>query len=188
MMKSLRRAGIVITSALTSTACTELATNIQITGSLVAGDCGEILPWEPPFATWTDTGGADAMFRIQSLPGPSSSAEDTVVFIIDQKQELKNELSTPIEVGDREFAGTRASGHITLPVRCPEIKDFPIQLFGELVFDEVAEKHGQRFVGYFEGEAVNPRTQEVVGANVRIDFDFPHRFQTPWQTYPTRRN
>lgn len=179
---------LLFAALLVSTGCTELNTEIEITGSLVAGECGEILPWSPPFATWTDTGEADAMLRIQSLPGPSSSAEDTIVFIINDKAALADAVETPIVVGDREYGGAQASGHVTLPVRCPDQKSLAIQLFGELQFEDVSGKHGQRIVGAFIGQALNPRDEEVLGESVTIRFDFPHRFQTPWQSYPTRRN
>lgn len=167
--------------------CTELNTTVTLDGSLVAGECGELLPWSLPFATWTDTGEADAVLRLQSVPGSSSSAKDTIVFVIDQKASLYDALGVPIEVGDREFAGAQASGFITLPVRCPQQKSLSIQLFGDLTFETLPQKSGKPIVGHFVGEAIDTRNQEILSTDLTIQFDFPRKFQTPWQTYPTPR-
>lgn len=168
--------------------CNPLHTNVEVTGSLTYGSCGEVLPWHPTFATWTDTGEADAMFRIQSLPGPASSADDAIVFIIDDAPTLPAAEGTPIEVGDRRYAGARASGFMTFPNRCPNDKTLSAQLLGTLTFTEFAQKTGKRMDGYFEGVVVNARTGDPIGSDIRIDFSFPRRFQTPWQTFPTDRN
>lgn len=167
--------------------CNPLHTTVDVTGSLTYGACGEVLPWSPDFATWTDTGEADGMLRIQSKPGPASSADDSIVFIINDAQNLPNDIGTDIEVGDRRYAGARASGSMAFPVRCPQEKYFAPQLLGTLTFTTFARKSGKRMDGYFEGVVVNARTGEEIGTNVRIDFSFPRRFQTPWQTFPTDR-
>src|SRR5690554_818031 len=181
MLASLALGGSLISG------CNPLHTTVEITGSLVYGSCGEVLPWNPPFATWTDTGGADGMLRIQSFAGPASSADDVVTFIIDDPEALHGTLGQPIEVGDRYHAGTRASGSITLPVRCPEEKALAVQLHGDLIFDELSPKTSGRVVGHFDGVAIDARSGDTIGSSVLIHFDFPRRYQTPWQTFPTDR-
>lgn len=171
--------------AIHAAACTSLDTHVEITGSLHYGSCGDILPWEPTFATWTDTGGADGMLRIQSLPGPVSAADDTIAFIINNPEELYDTLGQAIEVGDRYRGGAPASGSIAFPVRCPEEKSLAVQLHGDLVFQELSPNTRGRVIGYFEGTAIDGRTSDELSDHLRIDFDFPRRFQAPWQTFPT---
>lgn len=167
--------------------CNPLHTTVEVTGSLVYGSCGEVLPWSPPFATWTDTGNADGMLRIQSFAGPASSADDVITFIIEDPQALHGTLGQPVEVGDRYYAGTRASGSITLPVRCPDDKTLAVQLHGDLIFDELSPKTSGRIVGHFDGVAIDARSGNTLSPSLQIQFDFPRRFQTPWQTFPTDR-
>lgn len=168
-------------------ACTTLHTDVEVSGSLIYGECGEVLPWNPPFATWTDTQGADGMLRIQSAPGPASSADDVLSFIITDPIALYDTTGQAIEVGDRYHAGTRASGSIAFPVRCPNDKTLAVQLHGDLIFEELAKKTGGRIVGHFDGQAIDGRTGAILSDDLMIHFDFPRRFQTPWQTFPSDR-
>lgn len=167
--------------------CTPLHTTVEVTGSLTYGSCGEVLPWSPPFATWTATGDADGMLRIQSLAGPASAADDVITFVINEPEALHGTIGQPVDVGDRYRAGARASGSVTFPIRCPEEKTLAVQLHGDLIFDELSPKTSGRIAGSFDGIAIDARSGDVLSPDLQIHFDFPRRFQTPWQTFPTDR-
>lgn len=167
-------------SLLATAGCNTGEMHAEVTGSLVYGECGEVLPWHPRRAIWTKTGEAGALLRFQTTLGAARDTDDTLTFVIDDHQRLADELGQPIEVGDRHYTDARASGSITLRDRCPDETTLAVQLHGTLVFEAFDVSQGGRIAGHFDGTAVDGRTGESISSGLAVVFDFEHHERPPW--------
>lgn len=173
---------VSLTAAL-SAGCNTPRTDVQLTGSLVYGDCGEVLPWEPRFASWAEIEATDAVMRFQSSSNNLTVENDALLFVINDAFSLFQDPTVAIEVGDREYDDARASANLTLPVTCPDDTTLSVYLHGTLTFEELSPKRNGPIRGTFLGEARDQRTQEVLGSSVQLHFDFERSARTPWQVF-----
>lgn len=174
---------LMVFAAAMAAGCNNPHTDVQLTGSLIYGDCGEVLPWKPAFASWAEIDATDAVMRFQSGKNNMSAVNDALLFVIDDALSLFQGPNTTIEVGDREYDGARASANLTLPLTCPDDASLSVFLHGTLTFDELSPKRNGPVRGTFIGEARDQRTQEVLGSSVQLHFDFERSTRTPWQVF-----
>lgn len=173
----------VLIAACTTAGCNEPHTDVQLTGSLIYGECGEVLPWEPAFASWVELEATDAVMRFQSGSNNITAENDTLLFVIDDARALFDDLSTPIAVGDREYDGAGASANFTLPKKCPNELYLSVYLHGTLTFEALSPKRHGPIRGTFVGEARDQRNDEIVGSALQLHFDFERSSRTPWQVF-----
>ena len=152
----------------------------EVTGSLIYGECGEVLPWSPRYAIWRKNGEAGGLLRFQSALGAAESAEDTLTFVIDDHQSIPDTLGQPIEVGDRHYTDARASGSATFRHLCPGERTLAVQLHGTLTFEVFDPSSRGRIAGRFDGTAIDGRSGETIGSGLAVDFDFEPRERPPW--------
>jgi len=176
-------ASLVLISSFAVSACQEPHTDVQLTGSLVYGSCGEILPWSANFASWAETSATDAVMRFQTYSNNAHVTNNTLLFVIDDALALMADPTTPIEVGDREYDGARASANLAFWSTCPDDYSLSVYLHGTLQFQEISGKEKGPIRGSFQGEARDQRTGEVLGSDVQHTFDFERSERTPWQPY-----
>lgn len=166
--------------------CQEPYTDVQLTGSLPYGECGEILPWSARFASWAETNATDAVMRFQTHSNNAHVKNDTLLFVIKDAKSLMDDPTTPIDVGDREYADAGASANLAFWASCPDEYALSVYLHGTLQFDELSRDKDGPIRGTFTGEARDQRTGEVLGAGVQLSFDFERSERTPWQAYTPR--
>lgn len=173
----------IVFAAMFGVACSEPHTDVQFTGSLTYGTCGEVLPWTPGFAMWTETNATDAVMRFEHHSIDSLSPNDTLTFVINDAISLLESPTTPITVGDREYTDARASANFALSVQCPDDISLSVYLHGTLVFEALSSAKNGPIRGTFTGDAHDQRTDEVIGTGLELYFDFERSTRTPWQPF-----
>lgn len=163
--------------------CNEPLTDVELTGSITYGDCGEILPWSPRFASWAETNATDAIMRFQTYSNNAHVKNNTLLFVINDAAALMEDPSTPIEVGDREYDDARASANLAFWRACEDEYELSVFLHGTLQFDELSGEKNGLIQGSFTGEARDQRTGDVLGDNVTLTFSFERSQKTPWQVF-----
>lgn len=161
-------------------ACGDPPGDASVTGSIQYGNCGEVLPWEPVQQIWSEQLSDDAVIRFHSRLDTTRVANDSLVFVIDDRQALFDNPTVPIDVGDREYERTRASANLTLAAMCPDDRGLSVYLHGVLQLTELSREEDGPVRGYFEGRAVDQRTGATIGEHVRLDFDF-NRDKKAWR-------
>lgn len=169
-----------LVGALATAGCGSGDMHAEVTGSLIYGSCGEVLPWSPRDAVWLKTGEAGGLLRFQSTLGAAAPPDDTLTFVIDDHQSLADTLGQAIDVGDRFHTDVRASGSATFLERCPDERTLAVQLHGTLNFEAFNPSPGGRIAGHFDGTALDARTGESLSDGLRVDFDFEPRERVPW--------
>src|SRR5699024_8797838 len=112
---------------------------------------------------------------------------DSLIFVINDARALLDDPTTPIDVGDREYDDARASANFVLWAACPDEPSLSVYLHGTLQFDVLSQEKEGPIRGTFTGEARDQRTQEVIGSNIELSFDFQRSQRTPWQPYTSKK-
>lgn len=157
--------------------CADRDAEILIDGDLTYPECGSVLPWEPPFATFVeDTFGA-GLIRFQSAPG---SVQDHLVIALPSVSEIRDSRGEelPISKDDPDQI------HLSFDFRYScQNSTISTASEGWIRFDKFNGEVGTVIAGAFELQVFDVRSDEQLAEAVSGEFEFTVRRFRPYQPF-----
>ncbi|MBH23644.1 MAG: hypothetical protein CMH57_04075 [Myxococcales bacterium] len=145
------------------------------------GQCdAQILPWEPGFFTLEKFEGT-ARIRLQDTGRPTDAQVDGIFIRIDREY-IKENLQQDILLGLPDASGTvRARALMGFYKTCPSSEAVP-EMIGTIRFTSFDED-GQISAFIEAPTVVDARTGDILGVNMRGEFDFLVQFGRPYTNF-----